>query len=406
LRSLEKSVLFSSMKNLTRVAWLQPIWSHYHIARAKAFQSNNSSVKLFCLEVSDFKGEVNGANWRVEKCLDVNRHVLFPGRSYSEVSSWEIAFKVANFIRNHNIEILCLLGYSRPEIIRLVLLIKIQNYLNISKSRKVNTILLSESKKDDFERDFWKERFKGVILKFYDSALVGGRQHKDYLVDLGMKSDSIFLGYDVVENSVFEPSAIRKLANPYPSKSFFLSINRFVDKKNLSFLIEAYAAYYSSALKINREPWHLILCGDGENKEKIEKQIRSYGLDDFIHLPGFLSQAKLLPYFAHAKCFIHASVQEQWGLVVNEAMASGLPVLVSNKCGCFEDLVREGINGFGFDPKDQAELTGLMLELSSGKISLPELGRASLKHIQKYSPDYFAAGLYKAIKHAFCKSGK
>ena len=58
--------------------------------------------------------------------------------------------------------------------------------------------------------------------------------------------------------------------------------------------------------------------------------------------------------------FVHASASEQWGLVVNEAMAAGLPVIVSERCGCAPDLVREGVNGLTFDPCDVAELAGLM----------------------------------------------
>jgi glycosyltransferase involved in cell wall biosynthesis len=113
-----------------------------------------------------------------------------------------------------------------------------------------------------------------------------------------------------------------------------------------------------------------------------------------------LQQDELLPYFAHAKCFIHASTTEQWGLVVNEAMAAGLPVIVSNRCGCFEDLVVTGVNGFGFNPENQEELTNLMSKMSSVDVDLESMGKASLQHIEKYSPDYFAQGLNSAIEYA------
>lgn len=112
-----------------------------------------------------------------------------------------------------------------------------------------------------------------------------------------------------------------------------------------------------------------------------------------------------MPYFAHAKCFVHASIQEQWGLVVNEAMAAGLPILVSNRCGCYEDLIIEGVNGFGFDPENQEELTNLMIKMSSGDVYLETIGKAHLQHIEKYSSDYFAQGLNGAIKFAINNKG-
>jgi 1,2-diacylglycerol 3-alpha-glucosyltransferase len=81
-------------------------------------------------------------------------------------------------------------------------------------------------------------------------------------------------------------------------------------------------------------------------------------------------------------------------------MAAGLPVLVSSTCGCYEDLIIEGINGFSFDPKNSEQLTELMLKMSSANIDLNKMAQASLEHIQKYSPDYFAQGLMQAIEYA------
>lgn len=144
----------------------------------------------------------------------------------------------------------------------------------------------------------------------------------------------------------------------------------------------------------------MVLCGDGQLRPQIEKYITQLALEDTIHLPGFLQQDELLPYFAHASCFIHASIQEQWGLVVNEAMAAGLPVLVSNRCGCFEDLITEGVNGFGFNPENSQQLTNLMLKMSSQEVNLKAMGEASIEHIQKFSPDYFAQSLMQAVEYA------
>ena len=81
-------------------------------------------------------------------------------------------------------------------------------------------------------------------------------------------------------------------------------------------------------------------------------------------------------------------------------MASGLPVLVSNRCGCFEDLVVEGVNGFGFDPENRQQLIDLMVRMSTQEIDLQKMGQAALEHIQNFSPDRFARGLIAAIEAA------
>jgi glycosyltransferase involved in cell wall biosynthesis len=229
--------------------------------------------------------------------------------------------------------------------------------------------------------------------------LVGGKPQQRYLIKLGFPEEAIFSGYDVVDNSIFHPDKIKSLSAPL-SSPYFLSINRFVSKKNLPLLINSYVQYRQQA---GENPWDLVLCGDGELRPQIEVLIKQNQLENHVHLPGFLQQEELLPYFTHAQCFVHASTTEQWGLVVNEAMAAGLPVLVSNRCGCFEDLVIEGVNGFGFDPENQAQLTNLMLKMSSGEIDLTTMGQAALTHIQKYSPDYFAQGLQQAVEFAINK---
>ena len=258
------------------------------------------------------------------------------------------------------------------------------------------TILLSPSKEDDKSRKWWKEKLKVFIVQKYTSALVGGKAHKEYLIKLGIPEKGIFLGYNVVGNNIFHPDNIFHLPNPL-TKPYLFAINRFVTKKNLTLLIDAYAEYQKIKGDLS---WNLVLSGDGKLRPQIEKQIDTLNLTNFIHLPGFLQQEELLHYFAHANCFVHASIQEQWGLVVNEAMAAGLPVIVSNRCGCFEDLVIEGVNGFGFDPENQQELTQLILKMSSEEVDLVAMGEASLQHIQKYSPDYFAQGLMQAVEYS------
>ena len=264
------------------------------------------------------------------------------------------------------------------------------------KKNQVIPLLMSESNEHDSLRIWWKELYKTWIVSKYKAALVGGIKHQEYLNRLGMKSEAIFFGYDVVDNNFFNRDRLNDLAKPNPNP-YFLAIGRFIPKKNFLFLLKAYAQYLK---KVDTNPWDLILCGNGQLQPQIEQHINKLNLQNKVHLPGFLSPQGLLPYFAHASCFIHPSTTEQWGLVVNEAMAASLPVLVSNRCGCFEELIIEGVNGFGFDPNNSQQLTNLMLQMSLENTDLEKMGKAALEHIQKYSPDYFARGLVQAIKYA------
>jgi glycosyltransferase involved in cell wall biosynthesis len=98
-------------------------------------------------------------------------------------------------------------------------------------------------------------------------------------------------------------------------------------------------------------------------------------------------------YYALAGAFVLASTSETWGLVVNEAMACGLPVLVSKRCGCAQDLVADGRNGFTFDPLDVQALTRLMLRMASPGLDLAAMSRASREIIARWTPSLWANNL-------------
>jgi 1,2-diacylglycerol 3-alpha-glucosyltransferase len=371
---------------LKKVAIFFTNYGPYHLARIKSFQSLVADKwQLIGLEISrdgvDYQWKTNLENSKLEI------HTILDNLKPSDVDIKTNIKKTFNILSKTNPSIIVIAGYSRLSML---------SGLFWSFWQRRPAILLSESKEDDQPRVWWKEIVKSWLIKKYASALVGGDIHKRYLIKLGLSENAIFTGYDVVDNDVFHPDNTKHLSSPL-NKPFFLAINRFVEKKNLPLLISSYAFYQQ---QLGEKAWDLVLCGDGEMRSQLESLIKQYKLQSFVHLVGFLQQDQLLPYFAHSQCFIHASTTEQWGLVVNEAMAAGLPVIVSNRCGCYEDLVIEGVNGFGFNPENQEELTNLMIKMSSGEVNLESMGEASLQHIAKYSPDYFAQGLKDAIEYA------
>ncbi len=280
---------------------------------------------------------------------------------------------------------------------------------------RVPAILMSESTEWDESRHWWKEWLKRRILKLCASGLVGGKPHAEYIARLGIPTRNIFQGYDAVDNEYFTRQAADSRSQKIEAKGqhdlpdkYFLASARFIEKKNLSRLIQAYGRYRELAKKkagdAELEPWKLVLLGDGPLRSIIDSQISTLNLGEYILLPGFKQYEELPKYYGFAKVFIHASTTEQWGLVVNEAMASSLPVLVSNRCGCAQDLVSEGFNGFTFDPQQVEQLANLMLRFSEApekaKGSLEEMGAASLKIISKWGPERFADGLMQAVKAA------
>jgi glycosyltransferase involved in cell wall biosynthesis len=273
-------------------------------------------------------------------------------------------------------------------------------------------IVMSESARQDERRTWWKEMIKRRIVDLYSAALVGGQRHVEYLVELGMPVDRIFTGYDVVDNNYFSERArqIRnsksEIRNVYGlPENYFLASARFVEKKNLPRLISAYAEYRQKSQAGGKVPWDLVLLGDGPLRNTLNSQLSTYNLHDYVHLPGFKAYDELPVYYALANAFVHASAVEQWGLVVNEAIASGLPVIVSERCGCVPELVNG--NGFTFDPTNEDELAVLLLEMASlSDEERKHLGDNSYRIAANFASERFGEGLERAASTALGSSHK
>jgi glycosyltransferase involved in cell wall biosynthesis len=234
-------------------------------------------------------------------------------------------------------------------------------------------------------------------------------------------------------------TAPEALTGPY-----FLASNRFVERKNLEQLIRAYAVYVGS-LQECKKAWPIVLLGDGDLRGKLEALCGEVGLrieggttkDANLHerevkpracgvehtkgenlklnsyklktpaeggcviFAGFRQVEELPFFYAGAGAFIHPALSEPWGLVINEAMASGLPILSSGNVGAAEELVQEGVNGFSFDPDDVEGLAGLMAQMAGMSVEKRlAMGKASERLILEWGPERFARGAQEAVRVA------
>jgi glycosyltransferase involved in cell wall biosynthesis len=272
--------------------------------------------------------------------------------------------------------------------------------------RRIPMVVMSESSRQDESRTWWKEAIKRRIVGLYSAALVGGQRHVEYLVELGMPRERIFTGYDVVDNDYFGrrtaeiPNSKFEIRNKRGlPENYFLASARFIEKKNLPTLIESYAEYRRRSEIAAKVPWDLVLLGDGPLRETLKSKLSTLNLNEHVHLPGFEPYDELPVYYALANAFVHASTTEQWGLVVNEAIASGLPVIVSDRCGCVPELMQG--NGFTFDPTNEQELTARLLEMASlSDEERKRLGDNSYRIAANFAPERFGEGLERAASVA------
>jgi glycosyltransferase involved in cell wall biosynthesis len=186
-----------------------------------------------------------------------------------------------------------------------------------------------------------------------------------------------------------------------PASPYFLAVSRFAPEKNLPRLIRAFALYRASVR--HGEPWDLALCGDGPAAAEVEAAVRASGVEGSIHRPGFLQADELSRWYGFASAFVHPSLMEPWGLVVNEAAACGLPLLVSDRAGCVETLVPspEGTTGARFDPRNVRAIAHQLAWMAG----LPEserqdMGRRAAEVVAEWGPERFASGALDALGRA------
>lgn len=374
---------------------LFPNFGPYHLARLRGAAAQTEFSSCVGLEIAAQEALYPWQTAREN--LGVRLDTLIPG-TLEEISSKVICQKLVTYLDDFAPDVVAICGYERAEM-RAAL-----SWCN--RNRKV-AVLMSESKRDDAPRKAWKEAIKRRIVRRFDAGLVGGEAHKHYLHELGLPNNRIFDGYDVVDNEAFAALADKWRGEPrLIKKPYFLTVNRFIERKNLSNVIEAWARYRTEAARnfADETPWDLVLCGAGEDEEKLRKEARATGLDG-IHFTGFVQQDEVARWMAGAGAFVHAATQEQWGLVVNEAMACGLPILISQFCGCAPELVKNERNGWTFDPTNVGEMSARMIHLAH-EISgahRARLGAASLEIIAAWPPARFGEGLLQCARAASTK---
>lgn len=270
--------------------------------------------------------------------------------------------------------------------------------------QRVPIVIMSESQEFDADRTRLREAMKRHIVSMCDAALVGGPTHRDYIAALGIPLERIHLGYNAVDNDHFASGAALALLNSNALRAahclperYILASGRFIPKKNFPALVQAHAA---AIREVGYGP-DLVILGDGETKGAIQDAIRQSGMEGRVHLPGFRDYGALPVYYALAEAFAHVSLTEQWGLVVNEAMAASLPVIVSQPCGSAQTMISDGINGLIINPLSLPDMTAALVRV----FKMPpdqraEMCRAARATVEQWGPERFSEGLKRAVDDA------
>jgi glycosyltransferase involved in cell wall biosynthesis len=376
---------------MTRIAVIWSRFGPYHLARLKgaAEVGRVSGVELFGVEVASSDRQYA---WdKVDGAEGFHRPTVFPDANYNDLSARKIYEGVFRTLDRIDPTAVATNGWSVAEA---------QAGLMWCRRRKRRCVVMSETKADDSPRVAWKEFVKRLIVHRFDAALVGGRQQAEYLVALDYPRDRVHFGYDVVDNDFFTSGAARTRANRNNSRSayglpdkYFFACSRFLPRKNIDGLLRAYAIY---RLWGSKPLWGLVIAGSGEEEARLRALERELDLEGVVW-PGFVQYSELPLYFGLASAFVHPAKSEPWGLVVNEAAASGLPLLVSRKVGAAYEFVQEGKSGFLFDPTDPQDIAQTLARAARQKTHQRQtMGSSAQQTAFQWGPDRFGAGLLAA----------
>lgn len=259
---------------------------------------------------------------------------------------------------------------------------------------RIETPLNQELKKNKVVT-FFKNIWLRFLFLFIDKFLFIGNQNRLFYEKLGVKKSRLVFTPYAVDNDRFRKlyheaskSFTREQLKLPIEKKIILFSGKYIDKKRPLDLLRAFA-------DCNNSNVILVFVGDGQLKSEMESFINEQNISDKVILTGFVNQREIPMYYRSADVFVMCSgMGETWGLSVNEAMNFGLPIIVSDTCGCAYDLVENGVNGAVFETGNIPQLTSLLNEYTSlDKVTMKKMGQASLDKIDQYSYEKIIDGL-------------
>lgn len=354
----------------------------YHHAR---FQHLAGLVQLSVLEI---KPESKEYDWITD----------FHDPKYKKVFLKKSGNRMKSLFRSLGIlspELIIVAGWSDMEYFGAVLW---------GKLNKVPVASISDSTSIDAPRKALQERMKGVLIKSFSAFLVAGKRSKAYLAELGFKEEKIFQPWDVVDNDyfkhkceVFRESSVLEEKYKLPAR-FILCVARYIPKKNHLGLIKAFKLIKNDGFGDIK----LVLLGSGPEKRNIEAEIKEQELEKEVLLYDFIQYDELPFFYAKAKAMVLPSFVDQWGLVVNEAMASGLLAICSENCGCVDDLIPDRAYGFRFKPTIDELYLSLKGFLNAEEEELESIRGRAAQNIENFSLQSFASAVIEIYKKLNC----
>ncbi len=286
------------------------------------------------------------------------------------------------------------LGRRRPDV--LVSLYAEPSFLSgwaLTKLRGAKTAFWCQVTMDRWvQRKAWKNAIKRIVFPRVDATLGSGEESRAFAMKFGTPADKAMClphSIDVVHYSDGagrtrpERGALRRELGL--EGATFIYVGRLWWGKGINYLLEAFEAVQRQSAA----PVSLLLVGDGPEEGKLKQACAERGIRNVV-FAGFQQKPDLPRYYALADVFVFPTLGDPYGLVVDEAMACGLPIISTSAAGEIRDRIEEGVNGYIVPPEDSTALAGAMRTLTEDAALRERMGAVSAQKIQDHTPEQWA----------------
>lgn len=334
----------------------------------------NSTIHLFQIAETDFdRASLSG--------VDMSYHtypfqLMFKG-AYGAIPTRRLVSKLFFSVWHSDADLVLLPGYHLPEYWAMLLAAVLKG-----KKRAV----FCDSTIYDQPQSFLKGILKRLFFSLCDGFFSYGERGRSYLIHHGAPPYKVFQrcqaaalphGYSMVH-------ALQQRITLAPSAEAprFLYVGRLSPEKSLDVLLKAFVQVRQALPAAT-----LVLVGSGPQQHELADLSRSLGLDDVVLFAGSMDTAALAIEYAKASCLVLPSFSEPWGLVVNEALCYGCPVVVSHRCGCVPELVEDKPTGFVFEAGNVDELASKLVAVPATFANVEVTAHGCLDLISSFSPE-------------------
>ena len=368
------------MKKL-RIAIVQPILSPYTIPRFEKLAKNDELEIILLVEKQTFS---HRPGWNMSFVRGCKVEFIDSFIKSDDQENRALGYTVSG-IRAVPYRLPLLLMKYKPHIVlvcnatELLFCLPLRWYLNYKIGLMVEDTMHTMSSKSVF-----KQRAKVMIYRIADFYLPLTNDSADYLNINGI-SKNIYRTAWSIDLDRFQKmintnkvETIRRGLN-VKGKNVFIFVGQLIPLKGIMKLLNAWISLPEQIQKNIA----LVIIGDGPQKEEIIYFIQNNKMSNIILL-GHISYEELVNYYNTADVLIFPTLQDVFGMVVMEAIACGLPVLVSKYAGARE-LVKHGENGYIFDSANIEDIKKVLVKVYKNRDKLKEMGSVSLEIIKEYS---------------------